>query len=402
MKEVVIVGAVRTPTGTHGGALRDLTAQELGRIVMQEVLSRTQLDPKEIDEVIFGCGGQASDAPNIARVAALMAGLPASLPGYTVQRNCASGLQAITSAAQAIKAGDGDCYLVGGMESMSNFPYVVRGARWGLKLRHSTLIDSLWEGLTDPVCNQIMGLTAENLAEQYQITRQAQDEYAVQSHKKAFMAQRTGKFNDEMVKVMVPKKVAGQEVAPETFAQDEGINPAISVQKLALYPTIFKKVDGTVTPGNSCPLNDGATALIVMSADKAKALGYQPMATIRSYAYAAVPPEIMGIGPAYAIPKVLEKAGVAMTDVDLVEINEAFAAQVLAVGQQMEQSGHNWDWNKVNVNGGAIALGHPIGASAAKITTTLLFEMARRGATFGIATMCVGGGQGGAMLIERK
>jgi acetyl-CoA C-acetyltransferase len=401
MRDVVIIGAVRTPTGSHGGALRDITAQELGRIVIQEVLNRTRLNPKEIDEVIFGCAGQASDAPNIARVAALMAGLPDSLPGFTVQRNCASGLQAITSAVQAIKAGDGDCYLVGGMESMSNFPYAVRGARWGLKLRHTTFIDTLWEGLTDPVCGQIMGRTAENLVEKYGISRQEQDEYAVQSHKKAFMAQRMGKFNDEIVKVMVPKKAAGQEVAPETFAQDEGINPGISVQKLALYPTIFKKDGGTVTPGNACPISDGAAALIVMSAEKARVLGYQPLAFIRSYAYAAVPPDIMGVAPAYAIPKALDKAGLSMADIDLIELNEAFAAQVLSVGRQMEMSGHLWDWKKVNVNGGAIALGHPVGATGAKITATLLHEMIRREATFGISTMCVGGGQGGAMVVER-
>ncbi len=402
MREVVVIGAVRTPVGIHGGALRDISAQELGRIVIQEVMNRTQLDPKEIDEVIFGCGGQQSDAPNPARVSALMAGLPATLPGYTVQRNCASGLQAITSAAQAIKAGDGDCYLVGGMESMSNYPYAVRGARWGLKLRHSTFIDTLWEGLTDPVCGQIMGRTAENLVEKYGLTRQQQDEYAVQSHKKAFMAQRTGKFNDEIVKVMIPKKVAGQEVAPETFAQDEGINPTISVQKLAAYPAIFKREGGTVTPGNSCPLNDGAAALILMSGEKASALGYEPMAYIRSYAYAAVPPDVMGLGPAYSTPLALKKAGLTMDDIELVEINEAFAAQCLADARQMEEDGHKWDWSKVNVNGGAIALGHPIGATGVKLTTSLLYEMARRDAVLGVTTMCVGGGQGGTVVFERK
>ncbi|MFQ6015133.1 MAG: thiolase family protein [Anaerolineae bacterium] len=399
MKEVVIVAGVRTPIGSHGGALRAITAQELARIVMEEVLKRADLDPGLIDEVIFGCAGQASDAPNIARVAALMAGVPTDVPGYTVQRNCASGLEAITSACQAIKAGDGDVYLVGGTESMSNFPYAVRGARWGLKLRHTRFIDTLWEGLTDPVCGQIMGRTAENLAEKYEITREEQDEFAVQSHKKAFMATRMGKFQDEIIKVMVPKKVAGQEVAPETFAQDEGINPAISVQKLALYPTIFKE-NGTVTPGNACTINDGAAALIVMSADKAKELGKESMAYIRNYAYAGVPPEIMGIGPAFSTPKALEKAGLKLTDLDLIELNEAFAAQVLSVGEELK--GQGWDWEKVNVNGGAIALGHPVGATGARLTVTLLYEMIRQDKTLGLATMCVGGGQGGSLIIERK
>ncbi|MBC7233729.1 MAG: thiolase family protein [Chloroflexi bacterium] len=399
MKEVVIVGGVRTPIGRHGGGLKDITAQDLAARVIKEVLNRTKLDPALIDDVIFGCCGQLSDAPNLARVAALMAGIPKEVPGYTVQRNCASGQVAITNAYQAIQAGDGEIFMCGGTESMSNAPYMVRGARWGLKLRHTTFIDTLWEGLTDPICNQIMGRTAENLAEMYNISRQEQDEYAVQSHKKAFMATRTGRFKDEIVPIEVKKKVAGQEVASEMITQDECINPGLTVQKAALYPTVFKE-GGTVTPANACPISDGAAACLVMTAEKAKELGLEPMAYIRGYAYAGVDPALMGIGPAYAVPKALKKAGLKLTDIELIELNEAFAAQVLAVGKELAKDG--WNWEKVNVNGGAIALGHPVGCSGARIVVTLLHEMQKRGLSLGLATECVGGGQGAAIVLERK
>jgi acetyl-CoA C-acetyltransferase len=399
MKEVVIVGATRTPIGRHGGAFKDITAQDLAARVMAEVLKRTELDPALIDDVILGCIGQSSDAPNIARVAALMAGIPQEVPGYTVQRNCAAGQVAITSACQAIQAGDGEVYMVGGVESMSTAPYLVRGARWGLKLRHTEFIDALWEGLTDPICNEIMGRTAENLAEMYNISRQEQDEYAVQSHKRAFMATRMGKFADEIVPIEVKKRVAGQEVASEWIKQDECINPGLTVQKAALYPTVFKK-GGSVTPANACPISDGAAACLVMTADKAKELGLEPMGYIRGYGYAGVDPSIMGIGPVYAAPKALAKAGLKLTDIDLIELNEAFAAQVLAVGKELEKDG--WDWEKVNPNGGAIALGHPVGCTGCRIVVTLLNEMEKRGLSLGLATECVGGGQGGAVVVERK
>jgi len=398
-KEVVIVGGVRTPIGSHGGAFKTLTAQELAAVVIKEVLKRTGLNPNLIDDVIIGCIGQQSDAPNIARVAALMAGVPVHVPAQTVQRNCVSGMQSITSAYQAIQAGDGDIFLCGGVESMSTAPYVVRGARWGLKLRHTQFIDTLWEGLTDPVCGQIMGYTAENLAMMYGISREEQDKFAVQSHKKAFMATRMGKFRDEIVPVKVIKKVAGQEVASEEIIQDECINPALSVQKAALYPTVFKK-GGTVTPANACPISDGAAAVIVMSREKADELGLEPMCRIRSYAYAAVPPEIMGIGPSRSVPKALEKAGLKLTDIELIELNEAFAAQSIAVGMEMERYG--WDWDKVNVNGGAIALGHPVGCTGTRIVVTLMYEMIKRDAKLGLATACVGGGMGGTIIIERE
>ena len=399
MKEVVIVGGVRTPIGSLGGAFRDLPAQELARTVMVEALKRTNLDPNLIDDVIFGCCGQYSDAPNLARVASLLAGIPDHVPGYTVQRNCASGMQAITNAYQAIQAEEGEIYLVGGTESMSTAPYCVRGARWGLRLRNSQFIDVLWEGLTDPVCGLIMGQTAENLAEMYHISRQEQDEFAVQSHRKAFMATRMGKFKDEIVPVIVEKKVAGEKVAPEPVAQDENINPGLTVQKAALYPTVFKQ-GGTVTPANACPISDGAAALIVMSEEKAQELGMEPLAYIRSYAYAGVPPHIMGIGPTKSMPKALDKAGLKLTDIQVIELNEAFAAQAIAVGKEMERYG--WDWGRVNPLGSGIALGHPVGCTGARIVVTMLNQMIREDLELGLATLCVGGGQGGTIIIERK
>jgi acetyl-CoA C-acetyltransferase len=400
VKQVVIVNPVRTPVGAHGGALRDKRAQDLAEIVFRAVLEQTGLDPAVLDEVILGNIGQPSDAANIARVAALMAGVPIEVPGFTVQRNCASGMQSITSAYQAIQTGDGEIYLCGGTESMSNIPYLLKKARWGLKLRHGELTDALWEGLTDPICNQIMGHTAENLAEKYDVSREEQDKFAIQSHKKAFVAQRMGKFDDEIVPVEIIKKVAGQEVARESIIHDETINAGLTVQKAALYPTVFKE-NGTVTPANACPISDGAAAMIVCTAEKAQELGLKPTARVVSYAYAAVDPAYMGIGPAFAMPKALERAGLSLDDVGLVELNEAFAAQCLAVGKEMVAQGHNWDREKVNVNGGAIALGHPVGCTAAKLVATLTHEMQRREVQYGIDTMCVGGGQGGCLILER-
>ncbi len=399
MKEVVIVSGCRTAIGKHGGAFRDIPAQELAATVLEEAVHRADIDPLVIDDVIVGCIGQQSDAPNIGRVAALMAGIPVHVPGYTVQRNCVSGTMAISGAYQAIQAGDGDVFLCGGVESMSTAPYVVRGARWGLKLRHDRFVDTLWEGLTDPVCGEIMGLTAENLAMMYDISQEEQDAYAVKSHQKAFRATRMGKFRDEIVPFRVIKRVAGKEVAHEDITEDECINPGLTVQKAALYPTVFKK-DGSVTPANACPISDGAAAVVVMSAEKAEALGVEPMGTIRSYAYAGLPPDIMGLGPAYATPMALDRAGLALSDIDLIELNEAFAAQVLAVGRELED--RDWDWEKVNVNGGAIALGHPVGCTGTRFVVTLLYEMIKRDVPLGLATACVGGGLGGAMIIERK
>jgi acetyl-CoA C-acetyltransferase len=398
MKEVVIVSGVRTPIGSHGGAFRSLTPQDLAVIVLKEAVARAGIDPHLIDDVILGCISQQSDATNIGRVAALRAGIPVHVTGCTIQRNCVSGMMAISMACQAIQAGDGEIFLCGGTESMSAAPYCVRGARWGLKLRHDTFVDTLWEGLTDPVCNQIMGYTAENLAMMYAISRDEQDQFAINSHKKAFRATRMDRFRDENVPVRVAKKVAGKEVAHEFIVNDECINPSLSKQKAALYPTVFKE-NGTVTPANACPISDGAAAMVVMTGDKAEELGLKARARIRAYAYAAVPPEIMGLGPAYAVPKALARAGLKLTDIDLIELNEAFAAQSIAVGLELADQG--WDWNKVNVNGGAIALGHPVGSTGTRISITLLNEMEKRDVSLGAATACVGGGMGGAMIIER-
>ena len=392
MRDVVIVGSVRTPIGDFGGALREITAQELAKLIFGEVLRRGKLPPEEIDEVIVGCAGQASDAPNLARVAALMAGIPREVPGFTVQRNCASGFQALTSACQAIKAGDAEICLVAGVESMSNFPYVLRGARFGWRLRHAQAIDTIWEGLTDPIVDQIMGRTAENLAEVYRISRQEQDEFAVESHRRAFRATREGRFREEILPVAAPTRFG----PPETVSQDECIKSSLTVQKLALYPPMFKE-GGTVTAGNACSISDGAAGAIVLSAERARSLGLEPQGYIRAYAYAGVGPEVMGVGPVKAVPMALEKAGLSLADIELIELNEAFAAQYLAVEREL-----SLDREITNVNGGGIALGHPVGCTGMRIITTLLHEMKRRGLSLGLATLCVGGGQGGAVVVERR
>ncbi len=393
--EVVIVDGVRTPQGTFGGALRNLTAQDLGEAALKGLIERTQIKPEDLEELIIGCVGQSSDAPNIARVIGLRAGVPIKTPAYTVQRNCASGLQAIVSAAQNIQCGDRDVQVAGGAENMSSSPYVSRDMRWGKRIRHAQMIDTVWEGLTDPVCNLIMGETAENLVEEYSLTRKDQDQYAVFSHQRAFRATRENKFKDEIVPVMVPKRVMGKNLPPEPFTQDEGINPGLNEQTLGQYPVIFKE-DGTVTPGNACFNADGAAMLLMMSAEKAKALGFTPIARVKSYAFSGLEPERMGMGPAYAVPEALKKAGMTLKDIELLEINEAFAATFLACEKEMQ-----FDRDKTNVNGGAIALGHPVGATGVRITVSLLHEMKRRNASTGIATACIGGGQGGAIIFER-
>lgn len=400
MKEVVISNPVRTPIGSFGGALKTVQAYDLAKLIMQRIIADSGIDARRLTEVIFGNIGMPSEAANVARVSALYAGIPKEVPAYTVQRNCASGMESMHSAFNAIQAEDGDLYLVGGTENMSSIPYVVKGARWGLKLRHAEFTDALWEGLTDPTCNLIMGGTAENIAESCNITREEQDAYAVQSHKKAFMATRMGKFKDELVPVEVVKKAAGQEVAKESITQDESINPGLTVQKAALYPTVFKK-NGSVTPANACPMNDGAAGMLLSTAETAEQLGLKPLGRILGFAVTGVDPAYMGLGPATALPKALKRAGLRYDQLDLVEINEAFAAQVLGVAKSMQADGHGWDMDKTNVNGGAIALGHPVGASGSRIVVTLLHEMKRRNARYGAATLCVGGGQGAAVVVER-
>jgi acetyl-CoA C-acetyltransferase len=394
-RDVVIVDGVRTPNGAFGGTLKEFTAQRLGEVAVRELLRRTNLKAADVEEAIFGCVGQASDAPNVARVIALLAGIPNQVPAHTVQRNCASGMQAIIGACQQIACGDRDIQIAGGVESMSAAPYVSRDLRWGKRLRHSELVDTVWEGLTDPVCGQIMGRTAENLVEEFGISRQDQDRFAIQSHQRAFRASREGRFKDELVTVMVAKKAYGKELPPEPFSQDEGINPALNEQLLSQHPTVFKE-GGSVTPGNSCFNADGAACALVMSAEKAKALGYKPLATIRAYVVVGLEPERMGLGPALAVPAALKKAGLSLKDVQLIEINEAFAATFLACEKAL-----NLNRDLVNVNGGAIALGHPVGQSGTRIVVTLLHEMKRRGLSVGLASLCVGGGQGAAMVFER-
>ncbi len=362
---------------------------------MRALLDRTSLKPSEVSEVILGCVGQGSDAPNIARVVALRAGIPAQVPAYTVQRNCASGLQAIVNACQNIGMGDADVQIAGGVECMSAAPYVSRDLRWGKRLRHAELVDTIWEALTDPVCGQIMGQTAENLVEEFAISRADQDRFALLSHQRAFRATREQRFKEELVQVLVPKRAMGRDLPPERFTQDEGINPGLTEQTLGQYPTVFKE-SGTVTSGNSCFNADGASVVLIMSAEKAKALGYPPLATIRAYAFGALEPERMGLGPTVAVPAALARAGCALKDLQLLEINEAFAATYLACEQVL---GFNRDIT--NVNGGAIALGHPVGASGTRIVVTLLHEMKRRQVSLGLATACVGGGQGAAIVFER-
>lgn len=396
MKEIVIIDGVRTPQATFGGALKEISAATLGEIVLKELLKRTKIDPKLIEEVIFGCVGQTSDAPNVARVIALRSGIPIETPGFTVQRNCASGLQAIVSAWMNIQTGERDVQIAGGTESMSMAPYINRDLRFGKHLKDSEMVDSLWEGLTDPVCGQVMGRTAENVAEEFKISREEQDRFAILSHKRAFKATREERFKDEIVTVMVPKKLRGKELPPEPFAQDEGINIALNEETLALYPTIFKE-GGTVTPGNSCPISDGAACVLVMSYDKAKELGLKPMGFIRSFAFAGVEPARMGIGPTKSVPLALKKAGLELKDIQLFEVNEAFAATYLATEKIL---GLNREM--VNVNGGAIALGHPVGTTGCRLVITILNEMKKRDLKYGLVTMCVGGGQGGSIILERK
>jgi acetyl-CoA C-acetyltransferase len=398
-KRVVLVDGIRTPIGKHGGVLRSLTAQHLQAEVFRALLSRVEIDPKLIDEVIVGCVGQDSDAVNMGRVAALLAGLPVRTTACTIHRNCVSGMMSVSMAYQAIQSGDGEVFLCGGTESMSTAPYVVRGARWGLKLRNTEFIDAVWERLIDPIAGQVMGVTAENLARMYAISREEQDRFAVHSHEKALRAQAAGKFGDEIVPIRVRERARGQTVEQEV-THDESISAAASMETAAAYPTVFARDGGTVTPFNACPLSDGAAAVLVMSAERARALGLSARATIRAYAYAALPPEIMGLGPAYAVPKALRRAGLTLTDMDLIELNEAFAAQCLAVGAELADDG--WDWERVNVRGGAIALGHPVGCTGTRFLVTLLNAMEDRGASLGLATACVGGGMGGAMIIERQ
>ena len=395
MKDVVIVAGVRTPIGNFGGALKDIPAHKLGELVVRELLTRAHVDATLVEDVIIGCVGHPSDSYNIARVIGLMAGMPVRTPAYSVQRNCSSGLQPFVNAFQNIQSHDADVQVVGGVESMSCAPFVSRDMRWGKRLRHAEFIDSIWEGLTDAFCGQLMGQTAETLAHEFGISREEQDTFAVLSHQRAFRALREGRFKDETMSVSIPKVVAGREVAPTVLTQDEGPNIALTTQQLALYPPMFQE-GGTVTAGNSCPLNDGAAAALIMSGERAGKLGLHPLGRIRGYAFVGVEPARMGIGPVDALPLALKRAEMSLQDLDLLEVNEAFAAQYLAVERAL-----GLDRDIVNVNGGAIALGHPVGMTGTRLVITLLHELARRNLQSGAVTLCVGGGQGAAMILER-
>ncbi|GLC29364.1 acetyl-CoA C-acetyltransferase [Clostridium omnivorum] len=392
MKEVVIVSAVRTAIGSFGGALKEVPAVDLGAIVIKEAVSRAGIKPEMVDEVILGNVLQAGLGQNPARQAVIKAGFPVEVPAMTINKVCGSGLRAVALAAQMIKAGDVDIVIAGGMENMSRAPYLLNDARWGQRMGNGNLVDCMInDGLWDAFNQYHMGITAENIAEKWNITREMQDEFSANSQMKAAKAQNEGRFKDEIVPVVIPQRKGD----PIVFDTDEYIKPGTTVEKLAKLKPAFKK-DGTVTAGNASGLNDSAAALVVMSADKALELGIKPLAKIVNYAQGALDPSIMGYGPFYATKKALEKSNLKIEDIDLIEANEAFAAQSLAVAKDL-----NFDMEKVNVNGGAIALGHPIGASGARILVTLLHEMQKREAKKGLATLCIGGGMGTAMLVER-
>ncbi|WP_294965783.1 acetyl-CoA C-acetyltransferase [uncultured Gilliamella sp.] len=392
MKDVVIVSAVRTPIGSFGGVFKNVPAVDLGVIAVKEAMDRISLNPNEIDEVILGNVLQAGLGQNVARQIAIKAGIPDVVPSFTVNKVCGSGLKTVQLAAQAIAAGEADVVVAGGAESMSLSPYVVPNARFGFKMGNVQMIDTMiCDGLTDAFNHYHMGITAENVAEKYGISRQAQDEMALASQQKAAIALQTGRFKDEIVPVSIANK-KGEATVVDT---DEYPKIGTTLEKLAGLRPAFKK-DGTVTAGNASGINDGAAILILMSGDKAKKLGLKPLVTITSCASAGVAPELMGIGPIPASEKALQKAGLTVNDIDLFEANEAFAAQALAVCNSLKLPAE-----KVNVNGGAIALGHPIGASGARILISLIYEMKKRDAKNGLATLCIGGGQGIAMIVSR-
>lgn len=392
MKEVVIVAATRTAIGSFQGALANIPAPDLGAIVIKSLLEQSGVAPESIDEVILGQVLTAGSGQNPARQASIKAGLPPAVPAMTLNKVCGSGLKALHLATQAIRCGDADVIIAGGQENMSLAPYVLPKARTGLRMGHAQLVDSMiTDGLWDAFNDYHMGTTAENLVQKYGITREAQDAFAAASQQKATAAIENGRFKSQITPVSIPQRKGD----PLLFDTDEQPRPGTTAEALAKLKPAFSK-DGSVTAGNASSLNDGAAAVILMSAEKAQSLGLKPLARIKAYANAGVDPAIMGIGPVSATRRCLEKAGWTLDELDLIEANEAFAAQALSVGQEL-----GWDAEKVNVNGGAIALGHPIGASGCRVLITLLYEMIARDAHKGLATLCIGGGQGVALAIER-
>ena len=392
MREVVIVSAVRTAVGSFGGSLASLSAQQLGAIVIKEAVQRANLKPEQVGEVIMGNVLQAGLGQNPARQAAIGAGLPIDVPSFTVNKVCGSGLKCVELAAQAIKAGDEDIIVAGGMESMSNAPYVTSNkARWGLRMGDSKLTDEMIkDGLWDAFNNYHMGITAENIAEEFNVTREEQDEVSLRSQERACASNKDGSFKEEIVPINI--KLKKKEFV---FDTDEFPREGSSKEGLAKLKPAFKKDGGTVTAGNASGINDGAAAMVIMSADKAKELGLKPLAKIVSYASAGVDPKIMGTGPIPSSRKALKKANLTVKDMDLVEANEAFAAQFVECGREL-----GFDPAKTNIHGGAIAIGHPIGASGARILVTLLYALKHEKKTYGLATLCIGGGQGTATVVE--
>lgn len=392
MTEVVIVAAVRTPIGSFGGSLKDISAVDLGSLVIKNAIERAGLKPEQVDEVIMGNVLGAGLGQNVARQMSVHAGVPVTVPAFTINKVCGSGLKAVQLAVQAVLCGDAEVVVAGGAENMSQAPYILPNQRWGSRMGNATVVDTmLRDGLTDGFEDYHMGITAENVAEQYGITREDQDSFALQSQKRAVAAVEAGRFKEEIVPVEIPQR-RGE---PLVFDTDEFPRKDVSLEGLSKLRPAFQK-DGSVTAGNSSGINDGAAAVVVMSAEKAKELGVPVLATIKSYASAGLDPKVMGCGPIYASRKALEKAGLTVADLDLVESNEAFAAQACAVAKEL-----NLDLEKVNVNGGAISLGHPIGASGCRILVTLLHEMQKRDAKRGLATLCIGGGMGTALIVER-
>jgi len=390
VKEVVIVEAKRTPIGKMNGMLQQVSAKDLAKSVLANLIEETSSLADEIDEIIVGNVDAPSDAPNIGRIAALELGLKKDIRTYMVNQNCSSGMQALINGTQAIRLGDADVEVILGTESMSQIPYIVKGARSGFKLRHQTLIDRVWEMLHDPYVNMMMGETAENVAEKYGITREEQDEYALQSYERAKSAQQNGTFEKEIVPVVVQDRKGSK-----TYHQDELGNNPLTLDDLSKMKPAFKK-NGTVTPGNACGMNDGAAGVILMSSEKATELGMKPKAKILSYATVGLDPAVMGLGPIYAVPKALEKAGLSKVDIDIFEINEAFAAQTIACIKHLQLED-----KIVNPFGGAIALGHPVGATGVRLLVTLLNGLEHTNGKYGVATLCVGGGLGAAVVIER-
>lgn len=392
--DIVIISGCRTAIGSFGQSLRDVKAHQLASIVMQEALKRAGVEGGMLSDVIFGDCIQTSEEANTARTAMLKAGIPVEIPAVTIQRQCASGMQAVIFASQQLLTGDSEIVLAGGVESMSNAPYVLKKARWGARLQHAEMTDAMWEllhsgsGLLgEPF---IMGQTAENLAQKYSISREEQDQVAFESHTKALSAIDSGKFKGEIVPVPLPSRKGEVKM----FDTDEHPRRDVTLASLAALKPAFKK-DGTVTAGNSSGLNDGAAALVVTTAKKAKELGAKPLAAVRANALAGCEPHLMGYGPVPAVQKLLKKAGMKLDDIDLFEVNEAFAAQYLAC-----EKGLKLDRSKVNVNGSGVALGHPVGCTGSRLIVSMMNELKRRNARYGIATLCVGGGMGAAVLIE--